>query len=135
DLNPAAATVAFNAMDRTVHRRPGHAFTLSRSSSRISRYEYMSGENLVPWFQGDGAHYLYLSGQDQTHAYGVDYFTTVSPYRLAGVTAPVEECETVPELYGTQWYDNAAAGFTSSSESQNTYVYFPCGTNAYSGGA
>ena len=55
----------------------------------------------MPWFQGDGAHYLYLAGQDQTQAFGVDYFTTVSPYRLAGVTAPVETRRTVPELYGT----------------------------------
>jgi hyaluronate lyase len=135
DLNPPARNVAFNAMDRTVHRRPGYAFALARNSRRISKYEYMSGENLLPWFQGDGAHYLYLSGQDQTQAFGVDYYTTVSPYRLAGVTAPVEVRHSVPELYGTQWYDNPAAGFTSSSESQNTYVYFPCGTNEHSGGA
>jgi len=137
DLNPAARTVAFNSMDRTVHRRPGYAFALARSSSRISRYEYMNGENLMPWFQGDGAHYLYLSGQDQTQAYGVDYFTTVSPYALAGVTAPVEERRTVPELYGKPYYDNPGhpLNFTSSSESQNTYVYFPCGTDAHSGGA
>ena len=66
DLNPAASSVAFNAMDRTVHRRPGYAFALARNSDRISKYEYMSGENLLPWFQGDGAHYLYLSGEDQT---------------------------------------------------------------------
>ncbi|GIG91464.1 polysaccharide lyase family 8 super-sandwich domain-containing protein [Plantactinospora endophytica] len=135
DLNPAQRCVAFNAMDRTVHRRPGYAFALARSSDRISKYEYMSGENLMPWFQGDGAYYLYLAGQDQTQAYGVDYFTTVSPYRLAGVTAPVEHRHTVPELYGTAWYDNPARGFTSSSESQNTYVYFPRGTNRFSGGA
>ncbi|MEQ4304048.1 polysaccharide lyase family 8 super-sandwich domain-containing protein [Plantactinospora sp. B6F1] len=135
DLNPARRSVAFNAMDRTVHRRPGYAFALARSSDRISKYEYMSGENLRPWFQGDGAYYLYLAGQDQTQAYGVDYFTTVSPYRLAGVTAPVEHRHTVPELYGTAWYDNPARGFTASSESQNTYVYFPRGTNRYSGGA
>ncbi|WP_093782366.1 polysaccharide lyase family 8 super-sandwich domain-containing protein [Actinacidiphila guanduensis] len=134
DLNPAARHSAFNAMDRVVHRRPGYTFTLARSSTRISGYEYMSGENLLPWFQGAGAHYLYLSGQDQTQAYGVDYFTTVSPYALAGVTAPVEERESVPELYGTAWYDNPAAGFTSSSESQNTYVYFPLSTNTHSGG-
>ncbi|WP_203657391.1 polysaccharide lyase family 8 super-sandwich domain-containing protein [Actinocatenispora rupis] len=133
DLNPAAVSVAFAAMDRTVHRRPGYAFTLARSSTRISKYEYMSGENLMPWFQGDGAHYLYLAGQDQSTAYGVDYFTTVSPYRLAGVTAPVETRKTIPDLYGTAWYDNPAAGFTSSSESQNTYVYFPLGTDAHSG--
>ncbi|GAA1153599.1 polysaccharide lyase 8 family protein [Kribbella jejuensis] len=135
DLNPPALSTAFNAMDRTVHRRPGYAFALARNSTRISKYEYMSGENLLPWFQGDGAHYLYLSGQDQTQAYGIDYFTTVSPYALAGVTAPVETRKSVPELYGTAYYDNAALGFTASSESQNTYVYFPVGMNTYSGGA
>jgi hyaluronate lyase len=135
DLNPAARNVAFNAMDRTVHRRPGYAFAVARSSARISKYEYMSGENLMPWFQGDGAHFLYLAGEDQTRSFGVDYFTAVSPYRLAGVTAPVEERRTIPDLYGQLWYDNPEAGFTSSSESQNTYVYFPTGTQAFSGGA
>ncbi|WP_255953241.1 polysaccharide lyase family 8 super-sandwich domain-containing protein [Streptomyces odontomachi] len=135
DLKDASYTVAFNAMDRTVHHRPGYCFALARSSRRISKYEYMSGENLMPWFLGDGAHYLYLTGQDQSQAFGVDYYTTVSPYRLAGVTAPVETRKTIPELYGTQWYDNPDAGFTSSSESQNTYVYFPCGTSSHSGGA
>ncbi|MFD6954737.1 polysaccharide lyase family 8 super-sandwich domain-containing protein [Streptomyces venezuelae] len=137
DLNPAARSVAFNAMDKTVHRRPGYAFALARSSDRISKYEYMSGENLMPWFHGDGAYYLYLSGQDQSRAYGVDYYTTVSPYGLAGVTAPVEQRRTVPELYGKPFYDNPGhpLNFTSSSESQNKYVYFPRGTNRYSGGA
>ncbi|NEB82543.1 silent information regulator protein Sir2, partial [Streptomyces sp. SID14478] len=138
DLNPPARSVAFNSMDRTVHRRPGYAFTLARSSARISKYEYMSGENLMPWFQGDGAHYLYLAGQDQRESFGVDYFTTVSPYGLAGVTAPVEHRGTVPELYdGDLFYDNPShpLNFTASSESQNTYVYFPTATQAYSGGA
>lgn len=134
DLNPAALTTAFNAMDRTVHRRPGYAFALARNSSRISKYEYMSGENLLPWFQGDGAHYLYLAGQDQTQSFGIDYFTTVSPYALGGVTAPVETRKSIPELYGTAYYDNPPT-FTPSSEDQNTYVYFPVGTNEYSGGA
>ncbi|MDX2968195.1 polysaccharide lyase family 8 super-sandwich domain-containing protein [Kribbella solani] len=135
DLNPAASTTAFNAMDRTVHRRPGYAFALARNSERISKYEYMSGENLMPWFQGDGAHYLYLSGEDQTRSFGVDYFTSVSPYALGGVTAPVEPRKTIPELYGKQYYDNPALDFTPSSESQNAYVYFPTGTNVHSGGA
>lgn len=135
DLLPQQATFVFNAMDRNVHRRAGYTFALSRSSTRISKYEYMSGENLLPWFQGDGAHYLYLAGDDQSQAYGVDYVTAVQPYRLGGVTSPVEERKTIPELYGEQFYDNPAAGFTSSSVSQNTYVYFPLGTNDYSGGA
>ena len=136
DLNPPARSVAFNAMDRAVHRRPGYAFALARSSERISKYEYMNGENLMPWFQGDGAYYLYLAGEDQREVYGIDYFTAVSPYRLAGVTVPVEERRTVPELYGRFWYENPGhpLNFTSSSESQNTYVYFPRGENAFSGG-
>ncbi|MPZ80464.1 MAG: silent information regulator protein Sir2 [Actinophytocola sp.] len=137
DLNPAERCVAFNAMDRSVHLRPGYAFALARSSSRISKYEYMNGENLMPWFQGDGAYHLYLSGQDQTKAFGVDHYTTVSPYGLAGVTSPVTQRQTIPELYGRFWYENPGhpLGFTSSSESQNTYVYFPRGTNEFSGGA
>ena len=51
------------------------------------------------------------------------------------MTAPVEERETIPELYGEAFYDNPDAGFTASSVNQNTYVYFPLGTNSYSGGA
>ncbi|WP_327588137.1 polysaccharide lyase beta-sandwich domain-containing protein [Nonomuraea sp. NBC_00507] len=137
DLNPPERCLAYNAMDRTVHRRPGYAFALARSSDRISKYEYMNGENLMPWFQGDGAYYLYLAGEDQREVFGVDYYTTVSPYRLAGITAPVEERRTVPDLYGRFWYENPGhpLNFTSSSESQNTYVYFPRAGNAFSGGA
>ncbi|MFE0690227.1 polysaccharide lyase family 8 super-sandwich domain-containing protein [Streptomyces xiamenensis] len=135
DLVPREHHAAFNAMDRTVHRRPGYAFALARSSRRISKYEYMNGENLTPWFQGDGAHYLYLTGQDQTEAFGIDHFTTVSPYHLAGVTAPVEPRRTIPDLYGAPWYDNPEAGFTASSTRQNQYVYFPLATNTHSGGA
>lgn len=135
NLIPESATFAYNAMDRHVHHRPGFTFALARSSERVSKYEYMSGENLRPWFQGDGAHYLYLAGDDQAQAFGVDYFTVADPHRLGGVTAPVEERETIPELYGEAFYDNPDAGFTASSVKQNTYVYFPLGTNSYSGGA
>lgn len=133
DLVPSHATFAYNSMDRNVHRRPAYTFALARSSARVSKYEYMSGENLMPWFQGDGAYYVYLSGDDQTQAYGVDFLTAVEPYRLPGVTSPVEERKTIPELYGELFYDNPDAGFTSSSVLQNTYVYFPLGTNQFSG--
>lgn len=136
DLNPGASSVAYNAMERMVHRRPGFAFTVSRSSERISKYEYMNGENLMPWFSGDGAFHLYLSGQDQEEAYGARFLATVSPYRLPGVSAPDEERATIPDLYGQFWYENPShpLEFTSSSESQNTYVYFPVGTTDHSGG-
>jgi len=127
-------TYAFNAMERNVHLRPGWAFTLSRTSSRVSKYEYMNGENLQPWFQGEGAHQLYLGGQDHRLAYGVDHLACVPAYGLAGVTAPPRPRETVPEAYdGDLWYENASAGFTSSSEKQNAYVYFPRSTSDHSG--
>ena len=135
NLTPTSSTYAFNSMERNIHHRPGYAFALSRSSERISKYEYMSGENLTPWFHGDGAHQLYLAGVDQTKAFGVDEQVVVSPYRRPGTSAPVETRKTVPQAYGKPFYDNPEAGFTSSSVSQNEYVYFPLGTNSHSGGA
>lgn len=128
---------AFNLMDKTVHLRDSYAFAFSRSSDRISKYEYMSGENLKPWFQGDGAYYLYLSGRDQTKSFGADYLAAVDPYKLPGTTVPVEERKTIPELYdGKLFYENTnhPLNFYASSVSQNDYVYFPVGTNHYSGG-
>lgn len=123
----------FNSMERDVHTGNGYAFALARTSSRISKYEYMSGENLRPWFQGDGAHHLYLAGDDQNAAYGAGFYALVDPHRLPGVTAPVEQRRTVPELYGKLWYEHLPE-FSSSSVPQNEYVYFPRSTDDWSGG-
>lgn len=127
----------FAAMERSVHRRPGWTFALSRNSERISKYEYMSSENLRSWFQGEGAHQLYLTDQDHASVHGVDGLVLNPANRLPGVIAPDEDRLTVPELYDLPWYDNPdhPLEFTSSSESQNTYVYFPTGTHPHSGGA
>lgn len=123
-------SVVFNAMDRNLQLGDGFTFALARSSDRIAKYEYMSGENLKSWFQGDGAFYLYLSGVDQTKQYGINYMTTVNPYRLPGTTVPNETRKTIMELYdGSQFYPK----YTASSTEQNDYVYFPVGTNTFSG--
>ncbi|QNG59953.1 silent information regulator protein Sir2 [Bacillus sp. PAMC26568] len=127
----------FNLMDKTVHVRDKYSFAFSRSSDRIGKYEYMSGENLMPWFQGDGAYYLYLSGRDQTKSFGANYFATLNPFKFPGTTVPVEERKTIPELYGGMLYyenRNHPLDFYSSSPSQNKYVYFPASTNQFSGG-
>lgn len=125
---------AFNSMDKNVHVRDKFAFSISRSSNRIAKYEYMSGENKRSWFQGDGAFYLYQSGRNQTKSYGAEYYATVGPYRLPGTTVPVEERKTIQEWHnGKDYYDNPGLGFESGSEKQNDYVYFPVGTNHYSG--
>lgn len=128
---------AFNSMDKNIHIRSGYTLALSRSSNRISKYEYMSGQNRKPWFQGDGAFYLYFEGADHNEEYGYQYIATVDPYRYPGTTVPVEQRKTIKELYGNDWYENAdhELNFTSSSVSQNDYVYFPTGTNTYSGSA
>lgn len=120
---------AFNSMDKNVQIGNGFAFALARSSNRIAKYEYMSGENLKPWFQGDGAFQLYLSGRDQSKAYGVNYNATIDPYRLPGTTVPQEERKMIPELYGQAYYP----GYPAGSVEQNDYVYFPVGTNTISG--
>ncbi len=133
-IEPVSVTpkgsIAFNAMDRNLQRADGFTFALSRSSDRIAKYEYMSGENLKPWFQGDGAFYLYLSGVDQTKQYGINYFSTVDPFRLPGTTVPNEARKTIMELYdGSFTYPK----YGPSSVEQNDYVYFPVGTNTFSG--
>lgn len=81
----------FNSMERSVHGRHGFRFAIARSSSRIAKYEILSGANPRPWFQGEGAYYLFLAGQDQASTYGGEYIHVVHPTQLAGVTAPVGE--------------------------------------------
>lgn len=118
----------FNAMDRNVQIGDNFTFSLARSSNRIAKYEYMSGENLKPWFQGDGAFYLYLNGKNQTKHYGIDYMTTINPNRYPGTTTPNEERKTITELYDSQFYK----GWASGSKEQNDYVYFPTSSNKFS---
>ena len=93
-------------LDKNVHQRSGYTLALSRSSDRISKYEYMSGQNKKPWFQGDGAFYLYFTGADHNEEYGYQYIAAVDPYRYPGTTVPVEIRKTVKELYGKDWYEN-----------------------------
>lgn len=126
----AQGAYAFNAMDKNVQIGNDYAFALSRSSNRVSKYEYMSGENLKPWFQGDGAFYLYLSKRNQTSSFGVNYMAAIDPYRLPGTTVANQNRLTIPELYGGSLF---YPGYEAGSEKQNDYVYFPIGTNHFSG--
>ncbi len=133
----ATGHYAFNAMDRNVHVREDYAFALARSSDRISKYEYMSGENKQAWFQGDGVFYLYQADRNQAQSYGHVFYAIVGAYNLPGTTVPVEKRLTIQEWTGgLDYYYNAdpSWGFTLASDvNQNDYVYFPVGTNDYSG--
>lgn len=133
----ATGHYAFNAMDRNVHVRDNYAFALARSSERISKYEYMSGENKQAWFQGDGVFYLYQSDRNQAQSYGHVFYAITGAYNLPGTTVPVEKRQTIQEWTGGLDYyynEDPSWGFTLASDvNQNDYVYFPVGTNDYSG--
>ena len=73
----------FPQMDRVVHRRPGWGFGLAMSSSRISNYESIRGENLHGWYTADGLTYLYNG--DLGH-YSDNFWPSIDPYRLPGTT-------------------------------------------------
>jgi len=74
----------FAQMDRVVHLGPGYGFGVSMCSSRIANFESINGENLHGWFTGDGMTILYNADLNQ---YGDNYWNTIDPYRLPGVTA------------------------------------------------
>lgn len=101
---------AFADMDRTVHRRPGWALTLSLSSKRIAAYEAGNGENLHGWYTGDGMAYLY-DGEDLGQ-FGDGFWATVDPYRLPGTTVDTRERADIGTGGGTGTYrpKNEVAG-------------------------
>lgn len=84
----AVGHFVFPAMDRVVHRRPGWSLAISLSSRRIAAYEAINGENLHGWYTGDGMTYLYTGDLEQ---FGRDFWPTVDPYRLPGVTVDTRE--------------------------------------------
>ncbi|MBR7831006.1 polysaccharide lyase 8 family protein [Actinospica sp. MGRD01-02] len=94
--------VLFPGMDRAVHRRPGWAFALAMSSTRIGRFESINGENLHGWHTGDGMGYVYLEA-DLTH-FTDSYWPTVDPYRMPGTTVDTMTLA-----------DSAGTGYVSST--------------------
>ncbi|MFD2330941.1 polysaccharide lyase family 8 super-sandwich domain-containing protein [Cohnella sp. GCM10020058] len=72
----------FAGMDQAVTQRPGYAFGVSMSSSRIGTYEYTNNENLKGWYTGAGMTYLY---NDDLQQYS-SFWPTVNKYRLPGTT-------------------------------------------------
>jgi len=74
----------FPCMDRVVAWRSNFCAGLSMSSSRVSNYESINGENLHGWFTGDGMLYLYLGDPDTQFV--SDFWPTVDAYHLPGTT-------------------------------------------------
>ena len=78
-------TRVYASMDRVVHRRPGFAFAIAMSSSRIATYEAINGENQHGWWTGSGATYLY---DDDLAQFDDGYWPTVDATRIPGTTVP-----------------------------------------------
>ncbi|MBN2652655.1 MAG: polysaccharide lyase 8 family protein [Spirochaetales bacterium] len=83
----------YNSMDRVVHHRQEWSACLSMFSSRISAFATGNNENLTGWNMGSGA--LYLYNADLSH-YADEYWLSVDPMRLAGITSDFTEREIVP---------------------------------------
>lgn len=73
----------FGGMDKAVSHNPNFDFGISYASGRTGRFEFGNEENKTGWHQSDGATYIYNGDQSQ---YADDYWITVDPQRLAGIT-------------------------------------------------
>lgn len=82
---PVSRTFFHAANERLVHRRATWSFTVNTSSSRIGRFEWGNKENGRGWYQGDGASFLYVEGDDGQ--FGDAYWPTVDSLALPGITA------------------------------------------------
>ncbi|MEQ0564997.1 polysaccharide lyase 8 family protein [Amycolatopsis sp. NEAU-NG30] len=84
---PARVTAAhrvFGQQDRMVHVTEGWSASLGVSSTRISRYEAINGQNLKGYHVGDGVLYTFLPNA-KGH-YTDAYWPTVDPLLLPGTT-------------------------------------------------
>jgi hypothetical protein len=82
DDNTGYAKV-FGSMDKAVAHSEFFDFGISYASARTGRMEYGNQENSAGWHQSDGATYLYNGDSEQ---YSDNYWNTVDPQRLAGIT-------------------------------------------------
>lgn len=81
---------AFNNMDRMVHRTKSFSAALSMNSKRIRTYEFMLNENKKGYYTSDGKLDIYNGDQfEYTH----DYWVTINPYKLTGITLDTKELE------------------------------------------
>ncbi|MGH8793312.1 MAG: polysaccharide lyase family 8 super-sandwich domain-containing protein, partial [Stackebrandtia sp.] len=88
DSIPAGADAVghfpFPDAERITHRRDGWLYSLAMNSDRVSRFEYMNGENLKGWHTGDGMVQVYLD--DDRYQYTDEFWPAVDAKRLPGTT-------------------------------------------------
>ncbi|MFJ8333128.1 polysaccharide lyase 8 family protein [Streptomyces sp. NPDC094437] len=88
----------FPAMDRAVHRGPGHVVSITMASERIAFYECGNGENPRGWHTGAGMVAWWAEGTG--YQYTDWYWPTVDWYRLPGTTVSTRR---LPDRAGGEW--------------------------------
>ncbi|MGW0777319.1 polysaccharide lyase 8 family protein [Streptomyces sp. NPDC002835] len=89
----------FHNMARVTHRRPGWAASLSMAAKHIAHYEFGNGEHARGYHTGAG--WLSWWGDDfGLEQYADEFWPTVDPYRLPGITASRKP---LPDGAGGNW--------------------------------
>ncbi|MGV9350149.1 polysaccharide lyase 8 family protein [Streptomyces spiralis] len=89
----------FHNMARATHRRPGWAASVSMAAKNIAHYEFGNGENARGYHTGAG--WLSWWGDDfGLEHYADEFWPTVDPYRLPGITASRKP---LPDGAGGNW--------------------------------
>ncbi|UFU07485.1 polysaccharide lyase 8 family protein [Ruania halotolerans] len=86
---PRTGTTNTYHQERIVHHQGSWAAVVNTSSSRIGRYEWGNRENNLGWYQGDGMMFLYH--REDSAQFSADFWPTVDPYALPGITVTGEE--------------------------------------------
>ncbi len=90
--HPKEGTTVFYNTDYVVHHQPDFAMQLVMFSTRIKTHEDINeGTNRFGWYQGEGA--LFLYNRDNSR-YNDNFWATVNPYRLPGITVDPRPRET-----------------------------------------
>lgn len=89
----------FHNMARVTHRRPGWAASVSMAAKHIAHYEFGNGEHARGYHTGAG--WLSWWGDDfGLEHYSDEFWPTVDPYRLPGITASRKP---LPDGAGGNW--------------------------------
>lgn len=106
----------YNDMNKVSYynKERGFAFGISMHSDKIQNYEFMNKENTKGWYTSDGVSYLY--NDDLSH-FSDDYWATVDPYKLPGIT---ENNKAREKGLGMTTMKNSFVGSTSLNQKLGT---------------
>ena len=106
----------YNDMNKVAYynKERGFGFGISMHSDKIQNYEFMNKENAKGWYTSDGVSYLY--NDDLSH-FSDDYWATVDPYKLPGIT---ENNKVREKGIGMTTMKNSFVGSTSLNQKFGT---------------